>query len=115
MDLKICFGTLLVSDPETGEINWDCPCLGGMAHGVCGEQFKIAFGCFVYSEAEPKGVECIEAFKSMQECFKAHPDVYGLYRFFFTLPIFPNPRRRAKHWKERGIDTSDVPLFHLLR
>ena len=20
-------------DPETGEINWDCPCLGGMAHG----------------------------------------------------------------------------------
>jgi intermembrane space import and assembly protein 40 len=20
-------------NPETGEINWDCPCLGGMAHG----------------------------------------------------------------------------------
>jgi len=20
-------------NPETGEINWDCPCLGGMAQG----------------------------------------------------------------------------------
>ena len=25
------------------EINWDCPCLGGMAHGPCGEEFKAAF------------------------------------------------------------------------
>ena len=25
---------------ETGEINWDCPCLGGMAQGPCGETFK---------------------------------------------------------------------------
>ncbi|KAI3485908.1 hypothetical protein L1887_50708 [Cichorium endivia] len=42
--------------PETGEINWDCPCLGGMAHGPCGEQFKAAFSCF--------------------DCFREHPDVY---------------------------------------
>ena len=48
---------------ETGEINWDCPCLGGMAHGPCGEEFKEAFSCFVYSKEEPKGVECIEKFK----------------------------------------------------
>ncbi|POW17053.1 hypothetical protein PSTT_00864 [Puccinia striiformis] len=63
--------------PETGEINWGCPCLGGMAHGTCGEQFKAAFSCFVYSEQEPKGVECIERFKEMQDCFKEHPDEYG--------------------------------------
>jgi intermembrane space import and assembly protein 40 len=50
-------------NPETGEINWDCPCLGGMAHGPCGEEFKAAFSCFVYSNEEPKGVECIEKFK----------------------------------------------------
>ncbi|KAJ5955383.1 hypothetical protein N7501_009662 [Penicillium viridicatum] len=52
-------------NPETGEINWDCPCLGGMAHmahGPCGEDFKAAFGCFVYSEEEPKGIDCIEKF-----------------------------------------------------
>lgn len=50
-------------NPETGEINWDCPCLGGMAHGPCGEEFKAAFSCFVYSNEEPKGMECIEKFK----------------------------------------------------
>jgi len=50
-------------NPETGEINWDCPCLGGMAHGPCGEEFKAAFSCFVYSNEEPKGMDCIEKFK----------------------------------------------------
>ncbi|KAK5713900.1 Oxidoreductase [Elasticomyces elasticus] len=62
---------------ETGEINWECPCLGGMAHGPCGEQFRAAFSCFVYSKDEPKGVDCIEHFKTMQGCFREHPDMYG--------------------------------------
>lgn len=31
-----------------GEINWDCPCLGGMAKGTCGQEFKDAFSCFHY-------------------------------------------------------------------
>lgn len=48
---------------ETGEINWDCPCLGGMAHGPCGEEFREAFSCFVFSKEDPKGVDCIERFK----------------------------------------------------
>jgi intermembrane space import and assembly protein 40 len=50
-------------NPETGEINWDCPCLGGMAHGPCGEEFKAAFSCFVYSQEEPKGMDCIDKFQ----------------------------------------------------
>lgn len=50
-------------NPETGEINWDCPCLGGMAHGPCGEEFKAAFSCFVYSDEEPKGMDCIDKFQ----------------------------------------------------
>lgn len=62
---------------ETGEINWDCPCLGGMAHGPCGEQFREAFSCFVFSKDEPKGIDCIDKFKGMQDCFREHPDVYG--------------------------------------
>ncbi|KAG2182689.1 hypothetical protein INT44_005669 [Umbelopsis vinacea] len=70
-------GQAAAFDPETGEINWDCPCLGGMAQGPCGEQFKESFSCFVYSTAEPKGVDCVEAFRSMQDCFRQHPDVYG--------------------------------------
>lgn len=64
-------------NPVTGEINWDCPCLGGMAHGPCGPEFKEAFSCFVYSEKEPKGIDCVEKFKAMQNCFREHPDVYG--------------------------------------
>ena len=64
-------------NPDTGEINWDCPCLGGMAHGPCGEEFRAAFSCFVFSQEEPKGMDCIDKFKGMQECFRRHPDVYA--------------------------------------
>ncbi|KAL1640474.1 Oxidoreductase [Diplodia intermedia] len=64
-------------NPETGEINWDCPCLGGMAHGPCGEQFKAAFSCFVFSKEEPKGMDCIDKFKGMQDCFRQYPEIYG--------------------------------------
>lgn len=64
-------------NPETGEINWDCPCLGGMAKPPCGETFKEAFSCFVFSTTEPKGMDCIEKFQAMQQCFKAYPDIYG--------------------------------------
>ncbi|CAL9729216.1 hypothetical protein MOUN0_G01442 [Monosporozyma unispora] len=62
---------------ETGEINWDCPCLGGMADGPCGEEFKEAFACFVYSEADPKGIDCVEKFQNMQNCFRKYPEHYA--------------------------------------
>lgn len=64
-------------NPVTGEINWDCPCLGGMAYGPCGLQFREAFSCFVFSEKEPKGIDCVERFKAMQDCFRQHPEVYA--------------------------------------
>eukprot|EP00051_Salpingoeca_urceolata_P028383 m.486552 g.486552 ORF g.486552 m.486552 type:complete len:152 (+) comp24490_c0_seq1:500-955(+) len=60
-----------------GEIDWSCPCLKGMADGVCGESFKEAFSCFVHSEADPKGSDCVEAFTKMHECIMAHPEEYG--------------------------------------
>lgn len=61
---------------ETGEINWDCPCLASALAPPCGEFFKEAFSCFVASKAEPKGSDCLKAFSAMQECFRAHPDIY---------------------------------------
>ncbi|RSL50219.1 hypothetical protein CEP53_008882 [Fusarium sp. AF-6] len=64
-------------NPETGEFNWDCSCLGGMAHGPCGEEFKSAFSCFMLSTDDPKGMNCIDQFKVMQKCFKKYPEVYG--------------------------------------
>lgn len=59
-----------------GEINWNCPCLGGMATGPCGVQFREAFSCFHYSTAEPKGTDCYERFKKMQDCMERYPTLY---------------------------------------
>ncbi|KAJ3602590.1 hypothetical protein NHX12_030342 [Muraenolepis orangiensis] len=59
-----------------GDINWNCPCLGGMASGPCGSQFKEAFSCFHYSNEEVKGSECIDNFRSMQECMQKYPELY---------------------------------------
>lgn len=60
-----------------GEINWACPCLGGMATGPCGVEFREAFSCFHYSTADPKGSECLEPFRQMSECMSQYPNVYG--------------------------------------
>lgn len=60
-----------------GDINWNCPCLGGMATGPCGVQFRDAFSCFHYSKAEPKGSDCLEKFKAMQTCMQKYPTVYN--------------------------------------
>lgn len=47
-----------------------------MADGPCGPQFKEAFSCFVFSEKEPKGIECVDKFKLMQDCFREYPEIY---------------------------------------
>jgi len=60
----------------SGEINWNCPCLGGMASGPCGTEFKDAFSCFHYSKEEVKGSNCLEQFRVMQECLQRYPELY---------------------------------------
>ena len=60
-----------------GDINWGCPCLGGMATGPCGVEFREAFTCFHYSTADPKGSDCLEPFRQMSECMSQYPNVYG--------------------------------------
>merc|ERR1712177_48238 len=59
-----------------GDINWNCPCLGGMAVGPCGVEFREAFSCFHYSEADPKGSDCIEKFSEMQKCMQGYPELF---------------------------------------
>ena len=63
-------------DPETGVINWDCPCLKGALDPPCGEFFKAAFSCFVSSKSEPRGEDCIDKFIALQECFRKYPEIY---------------------------------------
>ncbi|XP_029954962.1 mitochondrial intermembrane space import and assembly protein 40-A-like [Salarias fasciatus] len=60
----------------SGDMNWNCPCLGGMASGPCGSQFKEAFSCFHYSEEEVKGSDCLENVRNMQECMQKNPELY---------------------------------------
>ena len=86
-------------DPVTGKINWDCPCLGGMAYGPCGMQFREAFSCFVFSEEDPKGIDCVEKFKAMQDCFRENPDVYGdgaHYSLSHLAPVLTEHFRKKK-------------------
>lgn len=61
-----------------GDINWNCPCLGGMASGPCGMEFRDAFSCFHYSTTEPKGSDCIDNFRTMQECMVTYPELYPM-------------------------------------
>lgn len=63
-------------DEETGEINWDCPCLQSALSPPCGEYFRTAFSCFVASQTEPKGSDCLDKFAAMQDCFREHPEIY---------------------------------------
>ncbi|KAL7296375.1 hypothetical protein TKK_0010389 [Trichogramma kaykai] len=60
-----------------GQINWSCPCLGGMATGPCGLEFREAFSCFHFSKTDPKGSDCFDAFKTMQACMSNYPSIYA--------------------------------------
>ncbi|KAL1513010.1 hypothetical protein ABEB36_002498 [Hypothenemus hampei] len=62
---------------ENGEINWNCPCLGGMATGPCGVEFRNAFSCFHHSKADPKGSDCLDKFRTMQTCMQKFPSLYN--------------------------------------
>ena len=48
-----------------------------MATGPCGVEFRDAFSCFHYSEADPKGSDCLEPFALMSKCMSQYPGVYG--------------------------------------
>ena len=48
-----------------------------MVQPPCGEKFKAAFSCFVYSTEEVKGSDCLEQFREMQSCFQKYPEIYG--------------------------------------
>merc|ERR1711907_743647 len=57
----------------------DCPCVQEIKKGPCGDAFVVAFTCFIESQEETKGMDCVEQFLAMQECFTANPEVYGQY------------------------------------
>lgn len=60
-----------------GQINWGCPCLGTASIGPCSTQFRAAFSCFHYSEAEIKGSDCLGEFEKLQDCMRKFPKLYA--------------------------------------
>ncbi|KAI0566884.1 translocase MPT [Gracilaria domingensis] len=56
----------------------NCPCIAPMKEGSCGDSFIEAYKCFLQSETEPKGMDCMEQFKTMQSCLAEHPEEYNL-------------------------------------
>ncbi len=65
-----------IINKNTGEINWDCPCLKSALEPPCGEYFKAAFSCFAESTTKPKGEDCVDLFVALQSCYIAHPEIY---------------------------------------
>lgn len=56
----------------------NCPCIDAMREGPCGDQFLSAYRCFLESDSEPKGMDCVDRFATMQGCMAEHPDEYGV-------------------------------------
>ncbi|KAK3091510.1 hypothetical protein FSP39_020345, partial [Pinctada imbricata] len=60
-----------------GEINWNCPCIGGSVAGPCGVETREAIACFYYmSKEDPRGVDCDEKNKALRDCMRDHADLY---------------------------------------
>ena len=62
-------------DPKTGEINWNCPCMGNNPTGPCGELFKKAFKCYVDNQDNPE--KCKILINTMQNCQEKYPKLYA--------------------------------------
>ena len=73
-------------DPETGEINWDCPCLAEAVAPPCGEFFKSAFSCYIKSQTQPKGEDCEDLFFTWKTCCLQHPEIYAPHEEEETTP-----------------------------
>lgn len=84
VDMKSGEGDIQVLDtkPQTKEEMIEealnCPCIDSMKEGSCGDPFISAYKCFLQSETEPKGMDCMEQFKSMQSCIAEHPEEYNM-------------------------------------
>lgn len=74
-----------------GDINWECPCLGGLPYSKCGTEFREAFSCFYYSERDKNGTECVDYFDDLFSCFQKHPELLPKKSDENTNMPFPSP------------------------
>lgn len=61
-------------DKITGDINWNCHCMGNNTKGPCKHLFKSAFTCFVKNQTNPEN--CQLKINLMQECQNKFENFY---------------------------------------
>ncbi|CAN6245258.1 unnamed protein product [Urochloa humidicola] len=54
----------------------ECPCLDDLKRGPCGSQFIDAFLCYLKSNKEEKGSDCVDPFIALQNCIKENKEAF---------------------------------------
>ena len=71
----------LPSTLDDGRPNFECPCLGSLPHGPCGEFFRQSFSCWLKYKDSPDDLgfknECQPKFIAWTRCNDQYPDMYG--------------------------------------
>ena len=49
-----------------------------LLEGACDSSFAAAQKCYIDSEAEVKGSDCLDKFRAMHQCFQENPLQYNL-------------------------------------
>lgn len=78
-----------------------------MATGPCGYEFRSAFSCFHYSQADPKGSDCYDDFKKMQDCMSKFPVLYDMDKDDID-PLMENGTEDVESSGRIGSDTTTL-------
>lgn len=57
------------------EVALQCPCVEDMMTSPCKDTFVDSFSCFMKSNEEIKGYDCVEHFERFQACLVANPGI----------------------------------------
>ncbi|XP_061166320.1 mitochondrial intermembrane space import and assembly protein 40-like [Saccostrea echinata] len=62
-----------------GDLNFGCPCVGGLHAGPCGYEMREFLSCNYYNskdKEDPRGQGCDEKLDTMMSCIQKHADYY---------------------------------------
>ncbi|XP_048771108.1 mitochondrial intermembrane space import and assembly protein 40-like [Ostrea edulis] len=62
-----------------GELNFGCPCVGGLHAGPCGYEMREFLSCNFYNSKDnndPRGQNCDDKLETMMTCIQKHADYY---------------------------------------
>lgn len=62
-----------------GELNFGCPCVGGLHAGPCGYEMREFISCNFYNsqdKEDPRGHECDDKMYAMMQCIDKHEEYY---------------------------------------